>query len=761
MKSIGFCAALAAAFVFAVASASAQPRDDRALALDAIGQGTAAFRAGDLVAATTHWSDAIRMCRRTGDADLEAQALARRGEAYRVAGYYRDAGADLRAALANAEQSGDQALVAAASGALGNLTFMSRRTAIAEPLLDRSRNLASQLHDWPTLAASENDLGNLYASTGRSSEAAQAYAKAIADAGHAGDEALAATAETNAARLVLRSGDTARATALLTQAVATLERQPASFGAGLALVSAGSAVFEAQGEIPADAQAVAERAFRAAAQMAETLHNPTLASLADGSLGHLDERAGRVDKAASLTERAAFAAQQAAAPDLSFRWDWQRARLARQRGQIDLALTTYRRAVAELQSVRQDIPVEYRDGRSSYRVTFGPLYLQFTDLLLHRASADADAAPALIREARDTVEALKETELQDYFRDTCVASFTAKRRSIEVIAPGTAVVYPISLPHRLELLVSFGREERQFTVPIPEATLRSEVTQFRELLEKRTTNQYLAPARLLYDQIIAPIEPALAAHHVDTLVIIPDEVLRIVPFAALYDGSRFLVDRYATAIAPGLKLIEPEPLSATSGVALVLGVSQSVEGYVPLPSVPHEVASVHSIEGGDVLLNNGFTREQFASDLKSGKYTIVHVASHGQFGSDPSRTFVLAFDGKLTMDDLEADIKYGPPRETPLELLILSACETASGDDRAALGLAGVALKAGARSALATLWYISDEASGKLIAAFYQGLQAGLSKAQALRKAQMTLAADPRYAHPAYWAPFLLIGNWL
>ena len=760
MKRILFRAALAAALLFPIA-ATAQPGDDRAAALDILGRGTAAFRAGDISAATRDWSEAIRLCRRTGDVDLEAQALARRGEAYRVAGYYRDAGGDLRAALAKAEQSGDQPLVAAANGALGNLALMSRRTAVAEPLFDRARDLASRLNDWPTLAASENDLGNLYASTGRMGAAAQAYAKAIADAGTAGDSALAATAETNAARLALHGGDTARAAALLARAIASLERQPPSFAVGLALISAGSAVFETEGAIAAGAQAVAERAFRAAAQMARTLSNPTLASLADGSLGHLAERTGRAVEASDLTQRAAFAAQRAAAAELSFRWDWQRARLARQGGQIDLALASYRRAVAELQSVRQDIPVEYRDGRSSYRATFGPLYLQFTDLLLHRAAARAGEAQALIREARNTVEALKETELQDYFRDPCVSSFLARRRSIGIIAQGTAVIYPISLPHRLEMLVSFGREERQFTIPVPEAVLRGEVQQFRALLEKRTTNQYLVPARQLYDQIIAPLEPALAAHHVDTLVIIPDEVLRIVPFAALYDGNRFLVDRYATTIAPGLRLIEPAPLSATSGIALVLGVSQSVEGYPALPNVPHEIAAVHSIEGGDVLLDSGFTRAQFAGDLKSGRYSIVHIASHGRFGTDPSQTFVLAFDGTLTMDDLEADIKYGPPRETPLELLILSACETASGDDRAALGLAGVALKAGARSALATLWYINDEASGKLIAAFYQGLRSGLSKAEALRQAQRSLAADPGFAHPAFWAPFLIIGNWL
>ncbi len=762
MSRIRLLALLLVVSLFGTGTAAAQAQSERDAALDYLGRGTAAYRAGDIVAATRHWSDAIRLCRLSGQTDLEAQALARRGEAYRVEGYYRDASSDLEDALSKAEQSNDQALIAATSGALGNLAFMSRRTAVAEPLLDRSRDLASRLRDWTTLAASENDLGNLYASTSRPAAAASAYAQAIANAGTAGDAALAATAETNAARLALRGNDWAHATQLLTRAVDALASLPPSYANGLALVSAGSAVFEPKGEIPPGAQAVAERAFRAAAATAATLHNPKISSLADGSLGHLYERAGRLDDAAALTEQAALAAQQASSPDLSYRWDWQRARLEHRRGQNDQALASYRRAVAELQSVRQDIPVEYRDGRSSYRTTFGPLYLEFTDLLLRRARTDPAESPALIREARDTIEELKETELQDYFRDTCVASFEAKKRSIESIAPGTAVLYPISLPDRLEMLVSIGGEEKQFTTAVPEPVLRQEVQQFRALLEKRTTNEYLVPAWRLYDQIIRPIEPLLEAHHIDTLVIVPDEVLRIVPFAALNDGTHFLIDRYATAIAPSLKLVEPEPLTASSGTALILGISQSVDGYVRLPNVPHEVSEVHSIEGGDVLLNDEFTRSRFANDLKSGRYDIVHIASHGQFGTDPSRTFVLAYDGKLTMDDLELDIKYGPPRENPLELLILSACETASGDDRDALGLAGVALKAGARSALATLWYINDVASGELVTDFYKALRGGrLSKAQALRAAQLALAADPRFAHPAYWAPFLLIGNWL
>ena len=762
MNRFRFRAALLCACLSIGAPAAAQVETDRSAAFDYLGRGTAAFRAGDIVAAARDWSEAIRLCRLSGASDLEAQALARRGEAYRVKGYLRDAGNDLEAALTKAQQSGDEALIAASSGALGNLAFISRRTAVAEPLLKRSRDLAARLHDPAIVAASDNDLGNLYATTRRPAEASRAYAEAIASAEAAHDDALAATAETNAARLAWRQEDMTAGTALLTRAVGTLERLPASYNRGMALVSAGSVVFEGEGLIPPDARAVATRAFRGAEGNAEALHNPTLSSLAQGELGHLYERDNRLDDASSLTDRAAFAAQQASEPELSFRWDWQRARLARKRGQTDLALASYRRAVAELQSVRQDIPVEYRDGRSSYRITFGPVYLEYSDLLLRRASSDPARATPLLREARDTIEQLKATELQDYFRDTCVTSFEAQRRSIETVAPGTAVIYPIALSDRLELLVSFGEELRQFTSPIPVTSLREEVRRFRQLLEKRTTNEYLVPARQLYDQIIRPIEPVLVAHHVDTLVVVPDYTLRTVPFAALNDGRGFLVDRYATAVAPSLRLTAPKPLGTTPGTALVLGISQSVEGYVPLPNVTREVAEVHDIEGGQELLDGAFTRERFQAELERLPYNVVHIASHGQFGDDPSQTFVLAFDGQLTMDDLEKGIKFGARRENALELLVLSACETASGDDRAALGLAGVALKAGARSALATLWYISDQAAGQLILNFYHNVQSDeFSKAHALQEAQRRLAADPRYAHPAYWAPFLLIGNWL
>jgi CHAT domain-containing protein len=744
------------------AGAAAADSGERAVALDYLGRGKAAFRVGDLAAATAQWSRAIRLCQEISDNALEAEALTRRGEAYSAGGHFREATADLQAALKTAEASGDLSLVAAASGALGNLSFLSRRTATAEPLLKRSHDIAQRLNDARILAASANDLGNLYAATDRPVEAASAYDQAIANADRAGDEALAAIAQTNAARFAFRRGDLARAAALLTRAVDRLVRSPASGERGAALVTAGSIIFEREGALDLALRVPTERALQTAAAWAQALDDKLLASLALGSLGRLAEREGRVAEAERFTDQALFAAQQTKAAELSARWEWQRARLLRRQGNVAAALPSYRRAVAALEGVRQEIPVEYRGGHSSYRATYGALYLEFADLLLRQAAAAPSAAASLLKEARDDVELLKEGELQDYFRDSCVTSFEAKRRSIDTIASGTAVIYPIVLPDRLEILVSFGTEQRQFTVPIAAAALREEVRSLRRLLEERTTNQYLAPAKDLYDRIVRPLDPLLTARHIDTLVIVPDDVLRLIPLAALHDGRHFLVERYATAIVPSLRLVDPKPFTSQLRDALAVGVSEPVDGYPGLPHVAEEVAEVRDLENGKTLLNGSFRRGAFARELENVPYNLVHIASHGEFGSDPSRTFVLAFDGPLTMDDLERDVKFGQFRENALELLTLSACKTAASDDRSALGLAGLALKSGARSALAALWFVDDLASGELVTSFYRSLrEAPLSKARALQAAQQRFLADPVFGHPAYWAPFLLIGNWL
>jgi CHAT domain-containing protein len=195
---------------------------------------------------------------------------------------------------------------------------------------------------------------------------------------------------------------------------------------------------------------------------------------------------------------------------------------------------------------------------------------------------------------------------------------------------------------------------------------------------------------------------------------------------------------------------------------LSAGLTDSVQGFPPLPNISNELQAIQGLYGGTPLLNRNFLNSNLEKELKNKQFTIMHIASHGQFESDVRKSFLLTFDDKLTMDQLEQYVGLFKFREDPLELLTLSACETAVGDDRAALGLAGIAIKAGARSALATLWHINDQASSDLVGEFYRQLHDPLiSRAIALKRAQLKLLNDRSYEHPGYWSPFLLINNWL
>jgi CHAT domain-containing protein len=498
-----------------------------------------------------------------------------------------------------------------------------------------------------------------------------------------------------------------------------------------------------------------------ALRSAEARGDRLVESYAAGHMAELYAAEGRDAEALSLARRAVFAAQQARAEESLYRWSWQSARLLDKTGDREGALAAYRRALASLQAVRQDLILELRATRRSWREAAGPLFLEYADLLLRREPGGT-VPQARLLEARNTVEQLKAVELEDYFQDECVAGQLAKQKDIDAIEPRTAVLYPIVLPDRLEMLVGLAGGIRQVTLPIGAAALTEQAHGFRRLLERRNTNQFMPFARRLYAAMFAPLEPLLAEAGVETIVFIPDGPLRGMPMAALYDGKGFLVERYAFATAPGLTLVEPQAIAARDNIQiLVNGITEGVQNFPPLPYVEAEMDQLKAIfAGGRFLRDTQFRVPAFEAEVKGRPYSIVHIASHGEFGSDPKKSFVLTYDGKLSMDNLEQVMKIARFRDEPIELLTLSACRTAAGDDRAALGIAGVAVKAGARSALATLWYVNDEASSLLVTDFYRKLPAG-SKAKALQEAQRGVLGDPRFRHPGYWAPFLLIGNWL
>jgi CHAT domain-containing protein len=504
--------------------------------------------------------------------------------------------------------------------------------------------------------------------------------------------------------------------------------------------------------------------FRNANLVASRIGDVAAQSYALGYLGQLSERDQRREEALELTRKAVFAAQQANVPESLYRWHWQTGRLLRASGKDDEAVQAYRRAISTLQPIRFEFSTGYRGRRYSFRDSIGPVFFELADLLLKQASSQSDPKQreAVLIQARDTSELFKAAELQDYFKDECVKSARSRSGSQNELPSGTAIIYPVILPDRVELLLNTKDGWTSQATIVSVSRFNEEARAFRNQLQKRSSQDYLANGQQLYTWLIKPIEEQLKAAEVQTLVFVPDGVLRSIPMAALHDGKEFLVERYAIATTPGIDLTDFRPIDRSQVRMLALGLSEGVQGFPPLPNVKPEIEAVKGLYKGKALIDSQFRVPAVEREMQGQEYNVVHIASHGLVGNDARDSFLLAYDDKITMDRLSQMIGVYQFRKSALELLTLSACETAVGDDRAALGLAGVAVKSGARSALASLWFIDDEATSLLIAEFYRQLQnPSFTKAKALQQAQLRIASDPAHQHPSFWAPFLLINNWL
>ena len=679
----------------------------------------------------------------------EARALGARAAEQQAQGFRQKAIGDLEAALDllkdNDPDRASRALAAALHGALGQAHLRAGQADRARTELETALAAAREERLAAVAAAALNDLGRLHGAAGRDADAQKAYA-----------EALQLAREADAPLVFAAAAGNAGTPQLLEEAEARLAKAIPSREADFARIR----LAQAWGSRRA---ARSHSLLRAAFDSAESRGDALALSWAAGHLGELYAGAGRDAEALGLMRRAVFAAQEARADESLYRWSWRAARLLAKAGEREAAIAAYRRSQASLQAVRQDLILELRAGRESWRETVGPLYLELADQLLRRVPGELVPQPRLL-EARNVVEQLKAIELEDYFQDDCVAGQIARQKDIDSIEPRTAVLYPIVLPDRIEMLVGMAGGIRQITLPVASAALTEQAHGFRRRLEKRTTNEFMPFGRRLYAALFQPLEPLLAEAGIETIVFIPDGPLRGVPVAALNDGKRFLIERFAFATAPGLTLIEPQALRADKAAlqVLVSGLTESVQNFPALPFVAEEMSELGEIfSGRSQLLDREFIVSNFEQRLRGRQFSIVHIASHGEFDSDPKKSFLLAYDGRLSMDNLEQAMKLSRFRDDPIELLTLSACRTAAGDDRAALGIAGVAVKAGARSALATLWYVNDQASSLIVTDFYRQLREGGSKAKALQAAQRAVMADARFRHPGYWAPFLLVGNWL
>jgi len=686
-------------------------------------------------------------------------ALVQLADAQQALGRYEDAQRALAEALTAAGTEAPPAELAAIHASFGNVYLALGPPALAREHLEQALALAKQAESPVLAAAVLTNLGNLSASREDYAEATRYYAESASFAGKAGAPAVMARAYANLARAEQRSGAPAgEVRAALSKATALAVDLPDSHEKAYLLISMG-VTYARLGDLEA-----AYTQLRRADSIAEGIADPRARSYSLGHLGALYEQQGRLDEALALSRQALFQAQQAGAAESLYRWHWQIGRILKAKGDDAGAIAAYQQAVTVLQSVRFEMSHGYATGEGSFREAVGPVFFGLVDLLLETAPPPTETAAyqARLLQARETVEQLKTAELRDYFRDECVEALEAKTESLDQVSPSAAVIYPVVLADRLELLLTSSTGVERATVPVGADALTAEVRQLRSLLEKRTTRQFLPHAQRLYDWLVRPFEEELADRKVDTLVFVPDGPLRTIPMSALHDGKRFVIERWAVATTPGLSLTDPRPLDRANLQAFLSGLSEPVQGFPPLAHVRSELASIGELFANETLLDADFRAPRVEHDLGARDFSVVHVATHGEFADDAESSFLLTYDGRITMDHLGETVGRTRFRDRPIELLTLSACETAQGNDRAALGLAGVAVQAGARSALGTLWSVNDVAAAELVTDFYRELRdEPVSKAVALQRAQRTLIADPSYGHPFYWSPFLLISNWL
>ncbi|MBD2181411.1 CHAT domain-containing protein [Planktothrix sp. FACHB-1355] len=529
----------------------------------------------------------------------------------------------------------------------------------------------------------------------------------------------------------------------------------------------------------------AAKIFADAIAVSKHIGDSRAESFALGSLAQLYEKAHQYTEAMELNRQALFAAQKINAVDSLYRWQWQAGRIEKATGKIPKAISYYEEAIASLQSIRSDILAANKDLQFDFRDSVEPVYRQMMGLLLqpsnsvssfggntYTSSAEnmAETQPKNLSKVIDILELLKLAELQNFFGDECVQVAKENAQNDGNLADtGAAIVYSVILDDRTEMIVrSPDGKLKNYTVAMGQEQLQQEIDRLRLLLENRATEEYLPQAQKIYDLLIRPMEKDGESKNLKTLVFINDGVLRKIPMAALHDGKQFLIQKYAIATTPSLSLTASKPADRRNFKALSVGLTVERPPFAPLANVATEVAEVQKILGGTKLLDKDFTLNRLETELRQNNFPIIHMATHGKFGVDAASTFLLGYDRRIGIDEIDNLLRFAgrnnasTTNKQPVELLTLSACQTAAGDNRAALGIAGVAVRAGVRSALASLWYINDEATVPLIEAFYTQLrQPNISKAEALRRAQMKLIASDDYSHPGVWSPLILIGNWL
>ena len=768
-------------------------------------QGNLQLELGRTEQALDSWKQSANTYAQVGDEVGMTRSLINQSMAEQALGLYRQARTTLEKLQPRLEQQPDSLVKAIALRSFGDVLQLVGDLELSFKVLQQSRDIAKKLQSPSEISATLLSLGNTALALGNSQISQQdsisfenytplhcinkpvsiESLKFYQQAAQFYEEAVTTTtsplsqiqAQLNHLSILLKLQQWSQAKKLSSEIQVKLAKIPPSHTANYAQINFAQNLVCLKQATNADVPSGKEIAqiLATSVQQARSMDDERSVAYALGALGGLYLENQDIANAQKLTQEALMVAQAIKAGDIGYLWQWQLGYILRIQGDVTGAIASYTEAVNTLKYLRNDLIALNPDIQFSFRDNIEPVYRQLIDLLLQPASTAStkeSISQGNLKQARGILETLQLAELENFFREACLK---AAPEQIDEVVDKTdttaAVIYPIILSDHLDVILKLP-----YQAELSHYTINKKATEVESVLEK--LQQYLRqPDRIkdvnqlsqqIYSWLIQPLEFELQKKNIKTLVFVLDGELRNIPMAVLYDNKhqKYLIQKYAISLAPGLQLIEPKSLQKVQLNGLIAGVSEQrkIEGrsFTPLKNVKTELQQIQSaIPRNAELFNQTFTKINLQNQIKKVPYTVVHIATHGEFSSNPDKTFILTWEQLLKVKDFDNLIRLSEQRESKaIELLVLSACETAQGDNRATLGLAGIAVRAGARSTLATLWAIDDQSTAEFMSQFYQELEnSKVTKAEAVRRAQLKLLND--YEIPYLWAPYILVGNWL
>ena len=740
----------------------AEPKNQNLLAQTLIIQGRLLFSTGQTNAALSIWRQAEKVFEKAGNKHGSLKARVHQAQSLQILGYYYNAVKLLKEVNAAFDSQPDSIEKLAGLRSLGDALQLVGDLKQSRIILERSLQIARGLNNNNEIGKSLFSLGN-HALKERKSQQAIEYYKQTVDISESPQ--IKVEALLNHVSLLIQAKKDTETTSLISVIEPLLQQLPPSRTAIYARINFAERLMQIERDIQRPYAVLAT-----AIQIARDINDNHAYAYALSEIGELYEKTRQYPEALKLTQQALVIAQAENVDDvITYQLQWQLGRLLRTQFDIKGAIASYDAAVQTLSKLRSDLVAVNTDVQFSFKESVEPVYRQLVALLLE-SQTPGRPDPKVLDKARQHIEALQLAELDNFFKEACLqGKKVVLDKVVDKENPNTAILYPIILGDTLQVIVKIPNQQlKLYTTKISQAEVETTVAQLRrDLIDPSAIESLKIQSQKLYTWLVKELEPNLAPNGVNTLVFIPDTVLGSIPFSALFDGKNYLIEKYAIAMNAGLQLLDPQPLQRQKLNALTAGLIEPPYPYKKFASLPGIKLELEQINQAGIktktLLNQQFTSQKLDNLVQDTPFNIVHLATHGQFSSRVEDTFILAADGPINVREFDNILRSRDQTQLEaLQLLVLSACQTAEGDKRAALGLAGVAIKAGARSTLASLWQIEDEPTAIFVGEFYRKLKdAKLSRAVALQQAQLKLLNHPNYKAPTHWAAYVLIGNWL